>query len=148
MTATKATVIVGAAALLVYALKKTYSATALNFYPSDVISASMDGMTPTVRIRIAVQNPTTDNFTMKSFVANVYANDAVIGNVYTYIGKVIEPLSTSFFDVTLRLSLIGIATDVYQAIVNHTGFTQQIKMVAHTLVDSILLPVTLDYKIG
>lgn len=148
MTTAKATVLVGGAALLLLAFKKAYSATALNFYPSQILSADFVNGVPIVRVRVAVQNPTDSSFYMKSFVANLYANDSLVGTTYTYFGKSIAPLSTSYIDISLRLSLIGIATDLYQAIVNHTGFSQQIKMVAHTLIDSILVPVTLDYKLG
>ncbi len=148
MTTAKGAILVGAGALLLFALKKTYSATALNFYPSQILSADLDNTTPIIRVRVAIQNPTTDSFIMRSFVANLYANNSLIGNTYSYFEKQIAPLATTFVDISLRLSLIGIATDLYQAIVNHTGFSQQIKLMAHVLVDKILIPATLEYKIG
>lgn len=147
MTTTTKTVLVGAGILLLLTGKKIYSATALNFYPSKV-SADMDGLTPTLRLTIAVQNPSDNQFILRSMVANLYANDNLIGNGFLYSPTVIKPLTTSFIALNIRLSLIGIAMDIYQAIVNKTGFSQALNLNAHTLVDGVLLPVNLDYKIG
>lgn len=136
----------GGALLALTAFNKKISADALNFYP-DRVGAELEGVTPIINLRLGIQNPAPQGFTLKSFVGNLYANGYTIGNVSSFEQVLIAPHNVSYINLKIRVSLVGMAADLYNSIVNKTGATQEVKLVGNTDVDGILLPVSISYKI-
>jgi LEA14-like dessication related protein len=146
MNKTKALLLTAGAGLALFAFKKKDAADSLTFYP-DRVAASMDGITPEIVLRLAVENPSSTGFQVDSFVGSLYTNGYLIGNASSFSVTNVAPKSVSYFTVIIRLSVISLAADVYNTIVNKTGLSQAIKLVGKANVDGVLVPISIDYKI-
>lgn len=135
--------------LLYRVIQRNAAAKNLNFYPDATgITATMQGATPVINFRLAIQNVSSESATFKSIVGNVWANGYLIGNVNSYTAVQIGPRSTSYIPLTVRLSLVGIATDIFNSIANKTGLTQLLELQATVNVNDFLIPIKIPYKIG
>jgi hypothetical protein len=112
------------------------------------VNPSLDGITPILDINLSIQNPTNSNFSIRSFVGSITSNGSTIGTTSNYQTQNILPLSTSYYKISLRMSLIGIAVDVYNAIQGGSGWAQQIEIKGNANVDGYIAPVDLKYQIG
>lgn len=142
------TLLYAAGGIIAYSLlTKAKALQTLNFYPKGVRSLHFDGITPVISLALAVQNTSGQQMVLKSFAGNVFANDYFVGNVSSYIQTVIYPNSESVLLVNVRLSLIGIASNIVNAF-NGNGPAQDLELDAMANVDNYQLPVKIKYKVG
>lgn len=137
---------VGGAVLALTALNKTRAAFALNFYAGGVSGFAFDGVVPVARLGIVVQNPSAQSFSVNSIVGNVSANGFLIGNISSFMPQTIPGYGQKTIYVDCRLSLVGIAADIIAAF-NGSGIKQVVKLEANANVNSLLLPISITYKI-
>lgn len=107
----------------------------------------MDGLTPVMTLGLAIQNTSNQSFTLQSLAGEVYANKYLIGNVGTFSAQTIHPNSETVIYIDCRLSLLGIVTDILNAIRNKT-FSQTIELESTANIDNLQVPIDLSYKFG
>lgn len=140
--------LLAAGGVLAYALlNKATALQRLNFYPKGVQSLKFDGVTPVLQIGLAVQNTSGQQIVMRSFAGSVYANGYYIGNISSYNVFTVRPNSETVLALTIRLSLIGIVSNIVNAF-NGNGPAQELELDALANVDNYQVPVKIKYKIG
>lgn len=96
---------------------------------------------------LVVQNTSNQGFTMHSMAGELYANKYLIGNVSQFEPYQVNANSETVIDIKVRLSLIGIVTDIINAIKNKT-FTHTLQLDSTANIDNLQVPVQLEYKFG
>lgn len=149
MSSLKTGLLIGGALLAYNALTKGAALAQLNFYPGKVTGIKFDGSTPVLSFILTVQNTSNQNIVLRSIAGNLFANGYLIGNVASFIPVNIGPNSQTNLFLTVRLSLIGVVTDVINAL-NNTGLGlhQVIELQSTANVDRYQIPVNISYKIG
>lgn len=136
-----------AAGLILWAVyKKINAANALNFYVASV-ALSFQGVVPVLRFDLGIQNASSTPFNINAVVGNLYANDMLIGNVSSFVPLVIHPTSSVVYPLYVRLSLIGIVTDLVKLFSGGSGLSQTLKFDGHVNESSNSIPLQLAYKI-
>lgn len=132
-------------AWLVYSQKKAIGL--LNYFISGV-AITFEGITPIMRLSIGVQNVSNESFLIKSFVGNLVANGEVIGNVSSFVPMQIPAASQVNYDVYVRMSLVGIVSDIVNVIQKKSGIAQTVTLNGYVNASGLVAPVSLTYKIG
>jgi len=124
-----------------------YNASRLNFYVSKIVPR-LQGITPVLDIYIGVQNPTGGTFTVQSAVGKVYANENYLGDLSSFTLTTVKPNQQTFFVASIRLSLVGLASEVYNAISGGLStVTFNLKFNGTVNVNNVPVPVALGYRI-
>jgi len=118
----------------------------LNSY-IDSIALAFEGIIPVLRLNIAFQNPSNQQFIVRSLTGNVMANDTVIGNVSSFQTIYINPNAQAILPVYIRLSPLGIVSDLLRLIQTGAGISQTIRVKGYVNANSIVAPIDLSYKI-
>ena len=147
MNILQSTLLIGGALVAVNAFQKASAAGTLNFYPDSIKNIAFDGITPIATIGIMVQNPTGQRYQVRSLVANLTANGFNIGNVSSFAPTYIAPNSQSVYLVNVRLSVIGIVTDIINAF-NGGGIRHEIQFKGFANVDNFVVPINMKYVVG
>lgn len=138
---------VGGALLAYNAFTKANALQTLNFYPKGVSGISFEGVTPIIKLNLAIQNTSNQQMVIRSLAGNLFANGFLIGNVSSYNVLAIRPNAESIFSITVRLSLLGVVQDIIDAIKGN-GFSQEIEFQARANVDRYNIPINIKYSIG
>lgn len=136
--------IVGIAAWFAYAKKE--SAAILNYYLKG-LSIDFDGITPILNINVVVQNPSNEFYQVNSIVADVFADDELIGNLSTFTTVKIPPTSEVTIPVKVRLKLLGIVTDIIDLIKNKSGIPKTLIFEGIINASGFVLPFNYAYNI-
>jgi len=112
----------------------------LNFFIRS-ISLAFDGITPVLRLNIAIQNPSNESFVIRSLVANVTANETIIGNISSFTTVAINPNAETILPVFVRLKTIAIVSDILTLIQNGSGISQTIKIDGAANANNMVIPV-------
>ncbi len=139
--------LIGGGLLAYNAMAKGTALKTMNFYPKSVDSIRFDGVTPVIRLGLAVQNTSGQQLIVRSIAGNLWANDYLIGNLSNYTPLVIRPNSESILFLTIRLSILGVVQDIINAFTNR-GTTQVINLQARANVDNYQIPIDIKYKVG
>jgi len=131
-------------ALGLYAQKR--AAGFLNFYIQSVALA-FDNFTPVLRLNIVVQNPSNEQFIVRSLTGQVFANDQPIGNVSSFVTSYVNPNTQIVIPVYVRLNLVSIVSDLVTLIQGGGGMSQTIKIKGVVNANSIVSNIDLTYKI-
>ena len=124
-----------------------YNASRLNFYVSKIVPR-LQGITPVLDIYIGVQNPTGGTFTIQSAVGKVYANENYLGDLSSFTLTTVKPNQQTFFVASLRMSLVGLAQEVYNAISQGLStVTFNLKFNGTVNVNGVPVPIALMYRI-
>ena len=124
-----------------------YNASRLNFYVAKLVPR-LQGITPVLDIYIGVQNPTGGTFTVQSAVGKVYANENYLGDLSSFTLTTVKPNQQTFFIATLRMSLIGLAQEIYNAVSQGLStVTFNLKFNGTVNVNGVPVPIALGYKI-
>lgn len=118
----------------------------LNFYIQSVALA-FDNLTPVLRLNIVVQNPSNEQFIVRSLTGQVYANDNPIGNVSSFVTVYVNPNSQVVLPVYVRLNVVSIVSDLLTLIQGGGGMSQTIKIKGNVNANSLVSPIDLSYKI-
>jgi len=145
---TSTVIIGGAVAFILYGLfRKGKALGNLYFYPKSLKGIKFEGVTPIMTLGLAVQNTSNQGFTMHSMAGELYANNYLIGNISQFDSYQVQPNSETVIDIKVRLSLIGIVTDIINSIKNKT-FTHTLELDSTANIDNLQVPVDLKYKFG
>jgi LEA14-like dessication related protein len=136
-----------AAYLLFRGVSKGYGASRLGFQIVKIVPR-FSGITPILDFHIAAQNPSGESFTIESMVADVYANETFVGNMTSFVLTEVKPNTQSIFVASLRLSLTGIAAEIFNAVQGGiTSISQKLKIVGTVNVSGVPIPVSITYNI-
>ncbi len=124
-----------------------YNASRLNFYVAKLVPR-LQGITPVIDIYIGVQNPTGGTFTVQSAAGKVYVNENYLGDLSSFALTTIKPNAQTFFIASVRMGLIGLAQEVYNAISEGLStVTFNMKFNGTVNVNGVPVPVALSYRI-
>jgi len=124
-----------------------YNASRLNFYVAKLVPR-LQGITPVLDIYIGVQNPTGGTFSIQSAVGKVYANDNYLGDLSSFTLTTVKPNQQTFFIASLRMSLVGLAQEVYNSISQGLStVTFNLKFNGTVNVNGVPVPIALSYRI-
>ena len=146
MTTAQIALLTGAGLVAYKAFSKTQSAGTLNFYPASVKNLQMDGVTPVLTLNLAIQNPSSQAYTVKAVVGSLYANGFLIGNVGSYTQKQVIATGQTIYPLIIRLSLLGIVQDIINAF-SGNGAAQKVELNAYANVDDFNIPIKLLFNI-
>lgn len=149
---TAGTVLLAATAFvgfLVFSKKKAIGL--LNYFIAG-IAIAFDGFTPVLRVSVGIQNPSNEDFQIRSFVGNLFTIDAdgtkvKIGNVSAFDTLYIRAASQATYPVYVRMNVIPIVTDLVNAIMQGSGFSREIKLEGTVNASGIVAPISLNYQI-
>lgn len=112
------------------------------------IKLSFEGITPILNVNLVIQNPSNEKYTINSFVGNLQSGTEIIGNVSSFVPTVILPNSQTTYPLTIRLSLIGVVSDLIALIQQGSGISQTLILNGYLNASGIVAPVNISYKIG
>ncbi len=96
---------------------------------------------------LVVQNTSNQSFTLNSFSGSLYSNDKFVANVSSFDAQHIAANSETTLYLKVKLSLVGIAVDIVNAW-TAGNIQQKIELIATANVDSLQVPVKLNYTVG
>ena len=138
---------VPAALLLLKGGSIVYNASRLNFYVAKLVPR-LQGITPVIDIYIGIQNPTGGTFTIQSVSGKVYVNQNYMGDLSSFTLTTVKPNAQTFFVASVRMSLVGLASEVYNAISEGLStVTFNMKFNGTVNVNGVPVPVALGYRI-
>lgn len=115
-------IVVGLGALFLFNLVNLgVAGNVLQYY---IASIDLTGIT-SGKIVIMIQNPSNAQITVNSMAGSVMANGQTIGNISNFTGgTTIPPNEQKPITVTVLLSLIGLASDIFTALTQPNGLTK------------------------
>lgn len=134
------------AAFLVWFLVTKKSAESLSYYFKG-FSLSFDGITPVLKITIAIQNITNRNFNITGFTGNLFAGDVFIGNVSNIDPVVVEKGKETLYVLNVRLSLVSLVSDIISKIVQKEGLDYSLYLVGTLNAEGVLIPVNFNFTV-
>lgn len=130
-------------------LNKKNAASTLNFLPGNVYGLSFDGITPVITVGVIVQNTSNQSMTIHSLAGNVYATQygtkTNVGNVSFFNQQQIFANSQNTLQIQIRLSLIGLVTDIINSINN--GVSQTLTFEGYANVEAFQVPLNFTYTV-
>jgi len=140
--------LLGGLGILAYSLiRKATAAGNLVFYPKGIRGLKFEGATPIIELGLGVGNASNQDFTINAMAGNLYTNDTYIGYVSNYNAITIPPRSEAVIPIKIRLSLIGIVSQLVEGISNGT-WTQNLDLQLQANVDNLVQNVGIKYKVG
>lgn len=140
-------VFAGVAATIVYfLLAKKQAVNLLNYFINGV-SIDFEGLTPVLKLSIAIQNVSSVSFTIKSVVGTLYNNGKEIGTVSSFNTLLVPPISQVPYKLNIRLSLLSIVSDLIMVLQQKSGATQKLTFAGWVNAEGLLTPVNLDFTI-
>ena len=138
---------VGLIAFLAYYFLKLKSTVENLSYRIAGAGLSFQGITPILRLDVKITNPDPTAFTIKSIVGDLYTNGKLVGTVEQVTPTVIAGNSQTIYKLYIRLSIIGIASDIV-SIFNGNGIQQQLEFDGTVYIDNLTAPLQLNYTLG
>lgn len=124
------------------------SAVHLLKYYVDGVSANIVNGYPVITLNIAVQNPSNEQFTIKSVIGVLTANGQPIGNVQSNAEVVIKPASQSDYPINVRVKLEGIVLTVFNLITQGIGGAQTLGFSGDINASGVVAPVDIVLSIA
>lgn len=137
--------VVGAGLLAWWLLTKK-SIDALNYYFKG-ISFDFDGITPVIKLTLAIQNIANRSFNVTGFTGVLYAGSKSIGNVSQFNPVVIMPHSETLYSVNIRLSPIALVSDIVAKIAQKQGLEYELNLIGTLNAEGLLIPVNFKFVI-
>lgn len=136
------------AAFIAWLLIAQKKAIALLSYSVEKVGVSFDGITPLLRLDILIQNVSAETFTIQSFVGNLLVNGYQVGTISSFTSLTIPAASQVVYPVVVRMSLIGVVSDLVNVITKGSGTSQVIQVNGFVNASGIVAPINLNYKVG
>jgi LEA14-like dessication related protein len=76
---------------------------------------------PEILVELSIQNPTSQQATLKSLTGNVSINDRYLGNVSAFGDQVIQPNSENVVTLTARPSALGVVAALRELLTAPAG---------------------------
>ena len=118
----------------------------LNYFIKN-LAVAFDGFTPLLRVIVAVQNPSNQQFIIRSIVGNIFINETKAGNVSMFDTIVINPNTQTELPIVVRMDNIPAVSDLLVLIQQQSGNPQQIKLVALINANGLVNGITMTYKL-
>lgn len=143
--------LLGGAVLLAYnAIARKVAAGSLNFLPGHIKGLRFDGVTPIVTVGVLVQNTSNQSFNINSLACDVFTvtngKKYNIGNASFFQPQLISPNTQATIWIDLRLSLLGVVSDLLQTITSG-NFGQDVTIEGTANVDGLQYPINLKYNL-
>ncbi len=119
----------------------------LIFYPGSIQGLSFQDATPVVQGSVIIQNTSNATFTFNSVAGNITTNGTLVGNISNFVPVTIGPNSQGELPITIKLSLIGVANDVIDAIQSR-NISKKIILDGRVNANGVQVPLNLEYSIG
>ena len=144
----KSTVLLGIAAVAAWFLYTQKKAIGMLSYSIQSVGLNFDGLTPILRLNILVQNVSQEAFVINAFVGNLVSNGDTIGTMSLFGQYAVPAASQSILPIDVRLSLIGVVSDIVNVIQKGSGIAQNVSLTGYVNASGVVAPVNLTYKIG
>lgn len=125
----------------------THRAVAMLNFALKGVAFRWEGAAPVLRFKVSVQNVSNESFQVKSVVGTLRANGFVVGNVSTFTPVVVPPASAAEMEIDVRMSLIGVVSDIVNVIEQGSGPSQELEFTGNVNASGIVQPLELKYKI-
>ena len=102
---------------------------------------------PVLEINLGVANTANQSFGINAIAGNLYTNDTYIGYASNFSAVNIPPRSETILPIKIRLSLIGIVSQLVEGLQNGT-WSQNLEFNFNTNVDNLVVAQKITYKIG
>lgn len=143
---TATTIAISAAAFIFYSLlRKGQALGQLVFHPHSIKGIKMDGITPVMTLGLAIQNTSNQSFTLKSIAGELWANNYLVGNIASFDPQTINANSEAVVYIKARMSLLGLVSDIINAIKNKT-WKQTLELNSVANIDNLQVPIDIKYK--
>lgn len=117
----------------------------LNFFIKGAALA-WDAATPVLKLDVAVQNPSNQQFVVRSISGTAYLRDATAGTFSMFQTVVINPNSEAVIPLYVRLNPSGIVSDLIRMMqVGGSGIT--VRLQGHVNANGFVNELSLNYKI-
>jgi hypothetical protein len=138
----------GAAGIAVFAIfSKARALGNLVFTPGTVSAMGFTNGVPTADVTLIAQNTSTTGLTINSFAGNVFSNNILIGNIFSFAPVHISGNSQTPINVSIQFKPLGVVTDLISAW-NTNNFSQDITVEGFANVLGLQLPINLRFKFG
>jgi len=119
----------------------------LNYFVK-ALQLSWDGADPLLRVTVAVQNPSNEQFIIRSIVGNLFINEQKAGNVSMFETITINPNRQTDIPLIVMLDPVAVVSDLLTLIQRQSGNPQEIKLVALVNANGFVQGMTVKYKLG
>lgn len=119
----------------------------LQYYVDGVSGGIVSGY-PVITLNLAVNNPTNQQFTIKSLIGTLTANGQPIGRVESHSEVVILPAGQSHYPISVQVVLAGVALTVYNLISQGIGNTQTLGFNGAVNASGIVAPLDITLTVG
>lgn len=147
MTLKPAYILLPLAGLFALGLFAQKRASAMLTYLIDGIGFAWEGTAPLLRLDMIVQNPSNEQFTIKSIVANAYTNGHTLGNISMFQTIVINPHSVQVLPVFVRMNLSAVVSDLIALLQKGSGNPQEITLKGYVNANGFVSPLNMTYKL-
>lgn len=133
-------------------LAKSGAAKALQFFVQKV-SLRFSGITPVIDFVIGIQNPTNETLRIGSIVGELYINGNYAANISGFQLTTIQPVGVSYFPISARLSLSGVAMQIVDIVngVSSDGISalanQTLRFKGTVYAEGVNIPLDFQYKV-
>lgn len=136
--------LIGASVILLSRLGTAGAADRLKFVFQKISAEFKDALSLQINVDIAIQNPTSTSFVIKSFAGDLFVNNYYIGNVSNFTATQIQGNTQTTYRVAIQVSTLSLPAPVISILQNFTGLTAKLDGTIN--VDDLGVPLTLEYK--
>lgn len=144
----KKNLILLAGAGVAYWYYKKYEAAKVINYNIASVALNFQGVFPILKIILNVQNVSNQSIMINSMAGNLYINNTNVGTVSNFQETIIKGNSQTPYEITVKLNLLGVVSDLVSLITNGTGNAQTLQLVVNANVEGMIIPVNAKYQIG
>lgn len=133
--------------MVAYSLfRKSEAAGDLVFFPKGLRKLDWDGG-PVIEFNLGIANTSNQSFDINALAGDAFTNSTYIGYVSSFQKTVIGPRQEGILPIRVKLSLIGLVTELLDGIQNG-NWKQDVKLNLRANVDNLTVPIILNYKFG
>jgi len=139
----------GLGGLILYSLfRKSTALNDLIFFPKGIKSVKFQSGSPVIDLNIGVSNVSNQAFTLNAVAGELWTNQTYIGYVSSFDRVTIHPRSEATVLVRVKLSLIGLVSQLIDGLSNGT-WTQNLELDMQANIDNLQVQIpVIAYKIG
>lgn len=126
-------------------MAQSRAAKTLNYFIQG-IALAWDGFTPLLKLNIAVQNPSNEQFVIRSISGSAWLGDTNAGNFSMFQTVVIAPNAHSVVPIVVRLNASGIVSDLIR-LIQKGGYQMDLRIKGFVNANGFVNELNLDYKV-
>ena len=141
-------ILIGAAGIAAFVFYSKARALAdLVVTPGPINDMGFQDATPVASVTVLAQNTSSTGILINSFAGNVFSNDILIGNAFSFSPVLIPGNSQTPVVINIQFKALGIVSDLINAFQSN-NFSQNIKVAGYANVSGWQLPLNLDFRFG